>query len=99
MPYISPDNQKEFDALIKEIGKADIKTAGELNFLFTKLAIQYVATNGLRYQNMNDVVGSLEGAKQEFYRRVVAPYENQKAYEVGQQNADPFDALQGYGRP
>ena len=93
MPYISPENQKEFDALISEIGKADIKTAGELNFLFTKLAVKFIATNGLRYQQMNDVVGALEGAKAEFYRRVVAPYENQKAYEVSQQNADPFDEL------
>lgn len=94
MPYISPDNQNEFAALVKEISAADIKTAGELNFLFTKLAVQFIATNGLRYQQMNDVMGAFEGAKMEFYRRVVAPYENQKAYEVATQNADPFDELQ-----
>lgn len=93
MPYISPDNQNQFAALIKEIASADIKTAGELNFLFTKLAIQYIAQNGTRYQYMNDVMGALEGAKTEFYRRVVAPYENQKAYEVGQHNADPYEAI------
>ena len=91
MPYISPDNQNEFAALVKEIAVADIKTAGELNFLFTKLAVRFIATNGLRYQQMNNVMGALEGAKMEFYRRVVAPYEKQKAFEVGQVNADPFD--------
>lgn len=93
MPYISPENQKEFDALISEIAKADIKTAGELNFLFTKLAVRYIATNGLRYQQMNDVMGALDGAKAEFFRRVVAPYENQKAYDAGLQNADPYDEI------
>lgn len=93
MPYISLENQKEFDTLVQEISKANITSAGELNFLFTKLAIQYVATHGQRYQFMNDVVGALEGAKTEFYRRVVAPYENQKAYEVGTQNADPYEVI------
>lgn len=93
MPYISAEDQKQFDSLVKEIAAANIQTAGELNFLFTKLAIQYIATHGQRYKNMNDVMGALEGAKMEFYRRVVAPYENQKAYEVGTQKADPYEVL------
>jgi hypothetical protein len=41
----------------------------------------------LTYQTMNDCLGALEGAKLEFYRRVVVPYEEQKKYE----NGDVYD--------
>lgn len=36
-----------------------------------------------KYQDHNDVMGALEGAKQEYYRRIVAPYENEKIKENG----------------
>ena len=54
------------------------ETAGELNYQFTNLMQDYVRRNGLTYQTLNDVVGALEGAKAEFQRRVVAPYEDIK---------------------
>lgn len=53
-------------------------TPGELNFALTKLVITYVEGKGLSYQAINDVLGALEGAKLEFYRRVAVPYENEK---------------------
>ena len=40
----------------------------------------------LTYQTMNDIIGALEGAKLEFYRRVVVPYENDKI----EQNGDVY---------
>lgn len=52
--------------------------AGELNYVFTKVIQQYVQDCGLSYQVINDIVGALEGAKSEFQRRVVAPYEEEK---------------------
>jgi hypothetical protein len=55
-----------------------VSTAGELNYIFTRLAKTYVAANGGNYQAMNDVLGALEGAKLELYRRQVAPYEDSK---------------------
>jgi len=54
------------------------KHPGELNYLFTKLINSYMLTNGVSYQVINDIVGALEGAKMEFYRRVAVPYEEQK---------------------
>jgi hypothetical protein len=54
------------------------ETAGELNFQITRDIQDYVQRNGLTYQTLNDVVGALEGAKAEFQRRVVAPYEDTK---------------------
>lgn len=54
------------------------ETAGELNFQITQAIQDYVHRNGKSYQTINDVVGALEGAKAEFQRRVVAPYEDTK---------------------
>jgi len=36
-----------------------------------------------KYQTFNDILGALEGAKLEVYRRVVGPYENGKMSENG----------------
>ena len=54
------------------------ETAGELNYLLTLQAIAYVERKGLSYATINDVLGALEGAKQEFYRRVAVQYEEGK---------------------
>jgi len=39
--------------------------------------------NQLNYQTINDIIGALEGAKLEFYRRIAIPYENAKLTENG----------------
>lgn len=54
------------------------QSPGELNYEFTMLLKRYIKTKGLNYQTINDILGALEGAKLEFYRRVAVPYENTK---------------------
>lgn len=54
------------------------KNAGELNYLFTVAAQNYIREKGESYQTYNDILGALEGCKLEFYRRLVAPYEDGK---------------------
>jgi hypothetical protein len=69
---------------IKQVGREGLTTRkrrpvgpGELNFVITTAITDYLATKPkLNYQAINDVLGALEGAKQEFYRRVAVPYEN-----------------------
>lgn len=56
---------------------------GELNFTITQLCTGYMVRNGLNYANINEVMGALESAKLEFYRRVAAPYEDKKIFENG----------------
>lgn len=75
MPYIPRDDRDE--------APLRLASAGELNFAVTCLINAYLRTHGKRYETMNAVIGALESAKLEFYRRVVAPYENQKQAQNG----------------
>jgi len=59
------------------------QNAGELNFLITNLITKYIFMKGEKYQHYNDVIGALEGAKLEIYRRKIAPYEDIKRKENG----------------
>ena len=80
MPYIK---QQDKDALRHR----PAETPGELNYSITTIAQAYIHTHGLSYKNINDVLGALEGAKLEFYRRIAAPYEDEKMKE----NGDVYD--------
>lgn len=77
MPYIKEDRKNDL------IGIDETHTTGELNYKITLLLIEYMRFKGLSYQTINDILGALEGAKQEFYRRVATPYENKKIEENG----------------
>lgn len=60
--------------------------AGELNYQLILMVTNYISRVGLKYSTLNDIMGALEGCKLEFYRRVVAPYEETKRT----QNGDVF---------
>lgn len=77
MPYI---DFRARDRL--EDGASTPTSPGELNYLITKIVVDYYDSMG-GYQRINDVLGALEGAKLEFYRRVAVPYEDQKMKENG----------------
>ena len=76
MPYILPEQRKSIEC-------ENLLDAGELNYAITMLLVCYWETHGKNYQTINDILGALEGAKAEFYRRVAAPYEDQKIAENG----------------
>jgi hypothetical protein len=59
------------------------KTPGELNFMITRLLIWYENDHGKSYGTMNDILGAVEAAKLEFYRRAVVPYEDEKIKQNG----------------
>lgn len=61
-------------------------SAGELNYRITMLCLNYIDMLGKSYKSINEVVGVLECAKLEFYRRLAAPYEDTKI----QQNGDVY---------
>lgn len=73
MPYIAPEDR---DALEPKSTR-EAMTSGELNYQITCLIDGYMAGN-LDYAAINEVVGALECAKLEVFRRIAAPYEDQK---------------------
>lgn len=78
MPYIEPDERAN---LTPKCERAC--TSGQLNYQITCLISRYVGKDP-RYVHINDVLGALEGAKLEFYRRIAAPYEASKMVTNGE---------------
>lgn len=78
MPYIDVDRREELTE-----GGDSPQTTGELNFLITHQLEKYRLTGGDSYSTFNAILGAIESAKQEFYRRVVAPYEDEKQRKKG----------------
>ena len=78
MPYIDQDARERIDHGDKPA------TAGELNYAITKLVDDYLQAKGaIRYAHLNEVIGVLECAKLELYRRIAAPYEDAKIASSG----------------
>jgi len=78
MPYIKQADRVEISS-----GVRLAKTPGELNFRLTSIANGYLAARGPSYATFNEVIGALECAKLEMYRRMIAPYEDRKMIENG----------------
>lgn len=89
MPYVPATERKELDqeiaALAEKIRKISKNEtlAGNLNYSITSLLLA-VYGKELRYHQHNEIVGLLECAKQEFYRRLTASYEDKKCAENGE---------------
>lgn len=81
MPYISKERRT-----IRPKVKGYATTPGDLNYQISCLLLDYMKFNGKSYQQMNDMMGALEGAKLELYRRYIAPYEDKKIEENGDIN-------------
>jgi hypothetical protein len=78
VPYIDQIAREEI------LSGREPETAGELNFAITLLADRYLARKGgIRYAHVNEVMGAMECAKLELYRRLAAPYEDRKMAEAG----------------
>jgi len=84
MPYIEEKDRKRLD------GGGNPETPGELNYAITRLVDEYLMRKGeMRYAYLNEVLGAMECAKLELYRRVAAPYEDQKIAEHGDVYVSP----------
>lgn len=79
MPYIKKDNRAKYDLYIRELKP---KTPGDLNYIITKICSNQI--KDLSYSEINKIVGVLECAKMEFYRRISVPYEEEKRKENGE---------------
>ncbi len=79
MPYVTAEARERLDR-----GGAP-QSAGELNYAISRLVDAYlIERGGVRYAMLNEVIGVLECAKLELYRRVAAPYEDSRRSETGE---------------
>jgi len=90
MPYIKKEQR---DRILKEFGHGTkyividtINFSGELNYAITELMNAWLVKHGVNYTEINTLVGVLECAKLELYRRIASPYEDEKI----QQNGDVY---------
>lgn len=84
MPYINEKNREALDPaitrLVDELDKL-VCDDGDVNYTITKIITACYPP--ISYMCLNKAMGVLESVKQEFYRRVVAPYEDKKRAENG----------------
>jgi hypothetical protein len=91
MPYINEHARKRYDATIDKIveemllskGVDERDVAGELNYVISSITVRYIRKVGERYFRWNFLIGVLDCAKMELYRRFVGEYENQAILKNG----------------
>lgn len=76
MPYIKEEDRQRLRRTTRPT------TVGELNYLVTKMIIEFLGPNP-NYADFNGAVGALECCKLELVRRMVSPYEDAKIEENG----------------
>lgn len=91
MPYITQSNRDRLDAAVAELTSAlqqiaaadDHPTSyvGAVNYAITK-TILGAFPDRENYGSINAAVGVLTCVREEYYRRVAAPYENQKTFDA-----------------
>jgi hypothetical protein len=88
MPYIKKEFRSVLESnchleeLLAGLGRLS-PTVGDLNYLITRICHEYIKIHGMSYQASNDLVGVLDCAKMELYRRVISKYEDKKIKENG----------------
>lgn len=97
--------------LLRELGRR-ARCAGDLNFIFSQIAADYVTMargpggRPCGYEELSDVEKALAGALMEFRRRVLWPYEDRKIAQACDPSfkpemnrpIDPFYSVAAYGR-
>jgi hypothetical protein len=95
MPYIPADQRKTCDGLIDELAGQIVRLAREsgsdgafaglLNYACTRLALQVVRLRfgRMRYWLIAILTGTFKNIADEFYRRLVAPYEDRQIAKSG----------------
>ena len=88
MPYIKDEERQNLEQSLASLAaqvivKEDSTQAGVLNYCISALLNEVLKTNGVSYRNINELIGVLECAKLELYRRVASPYEDEKIQSNG----------------
>ena len=65
------------------IAEDEKNRAGMMNYCISTLISKTLSAHGTNYALINELIGVLECAKLELYRRVASPYEDTKVQENG----------------
>jgi hypothetical protein len=83
MPYIESREQRIIlNGLVRSFMNHG-RIHGRLNYFIFKLTKEAIKQNGESYGAYKEIIGELECAKQEIYRKLLAPYEDKKIEENG----------------
>lgn len=82
MPYIDSKSRNEVDKYI-DFYKLQISTSGILCYIIYMIMLTYMKIHGKSFRTISEINGALECAKMEFYRKEVAPYEDEKIKQNG----------------
>ena len=85
MPYIEQSRRDVYEESINNIVNEMFRksvtdenaVSGELNYIIFSIMKRYVKAKGKRYFRMQNLLGALDCCSKEFYRKVVAPYEDE----------------------
>jgi hypothetical protein len=83
MPYIPTSEKEKVDRGLIALNLSELKDSGALNYAIHQIIAQYISQNKESYQTFNDVIGALECAKMEIYRRKIGGYEEAKIVQNG----------------
>ena len=90
MPYIAKAERLRIDYKMRQLlAVAQDWTPGELNYVLTRI-VDFAIGPELSYAALNEKLGVLEAVKLEIYRRLAAPYEDQKM----EANGDVYQSRQ-----
>jgi len=82
MPYIPQDERTDIECMLTslkaQLGISDDLPVGKLNYIISTLISHLIEIHGTSYTIGNNLIGVLECAKQELYRRILSPYEDMK---------------------
>jgi hypothetical protein len=86
MPYISKEDRINLDPIVdiaaKVLERKPLEESlGDLNYLFSRILGQ--AIGKVSYKKIAIATGVLENVKQELYRRLATPYEEEKISQNG----------------
>lgn len=98
MPYIKQEARPPLKKIAQEAA-SKVENAGDINYFMTEMLHAYIKKKGLRYANLNEVIGAIECMKLELYRKVAAPYEDEKIQEngdVGLNESEPVIPTKAY---
>lgn len=81
MPYIESKSRMTLNHYIEALTAcltAQENLEGRLNYTISSILSGVLKSKGADYESINSLIGVLECAKLELYRRIAAPHENEK---------------------